>query len=40
MVFEAPTAPRGSTAARRAGLLLDLLDLLALLPPGRCGAPG
>jgi hypothetical protein len=37
MAFEAPTAPSVSTAAFRAGLLLDLL---ALLPPGRCGAPG
>jgi hypothetical protein len=37
MAFEAPMATRGSTAAPQAGLLLDLL---ALLPPGRCGAPG
>lgn len=37
MVFEAPMAPSASTAAFRAGLLLDLLSLL---PPRRCGAPG
>jgi len=37
MAFEAPMALRGSTAALRACLLLDLP---ALLPPGRCGAPG
>jgi hypothetical protein len=37
MAFEAPMAPCVSTAALPAGLLLDLLSLL---PPRRCGAPG
>jgi hypothetical protein len=37
MAFEAPMAPRVSTAAFPVGLLLDLLSLL---PPRRCGAPG
>jgi hypothetical protein len=37
MAFEAPMATRVCTAALPAGLLLDLLSLLA---PRRCGAPG
>jgi hypothetical protein len=37
MEFEVHPAPATSPAAPPAGLLLDLL---ALLPHGRCGAPG
>ena len=37
MALEAHTAAFDMPAAPRAGLLLDLL---ALLPLGRCGAPG
>jgi hypothetical protein len=37
MAFESPMAPSVPTTAFRAGLLLDLLSLLA---PRRCGAPG
>ena len=37
MEFEAANASYLPTAARLPG---QLLALLALLPPGRCGAPG
>jgi hypothetical protein len=37
MEFEAAIAESLSTAARLPG---QLLALLVLLPPGRCGAPG
>jgi hypothetical protein len=37
MEFQAPTAPANFASAPSAGLLLELL---ALLPLRRCGAPG
>jgi hypothetical protein len=40
MEFEAQTAFRSTPALGLGALPLDLLDLLALLPLRRCGAPG